>query len=380
MTFYDSVIIISLLLLVQMLLTVCTNDVLSNNKKITLFIIYLMVGMAALCEWISHSLNGNTGQSIIIMHKVVVITKFLIMSVFPVIYANMLLDNLKDIEGLKRNKQIMYAILSIHIVFELISSKYGWTFYIDEYGYRQYGKLYLLYILICIISILYFFKVLFVFNKYFQNKNVITVLGVLVLGTTGAVIQYVYPELKVKWLSIINASMLVYMCYNETTMYVNDLTELLDKGACQKKLQNIKKTVTILIFDVDSFKDINTKYGHAFGDTVLSIIGKCIKDNYAPYGTCYRYGGDEFFVILEKQYDYEKLNSKFVSKLEEVRIEEERKSGRRIPYVSIGCTQFDPKIQEAFEAVEIADKDMYFWKEEGKKKRSNEQQKNNVNV
>ena len=92
MTFYDSVIIISLLLVVQMLLTVCTNDVLSNNKKITLFIIYLMVGMAALCEWISHSLNGNTGQSIIIMHKVVVITKFLIMSVFPVIYANMLLD------------------------------------------------------------------------------------------------------------------------------------------------------------------------------------------------------------------------------------------------------------------------------------------------
>ena len=43
--------------------------------------------------------------------------------------------------------------------------------------------------------------------------------------------------------------------------------------------------------------------------------------------------------------------------------------------MSIGCTQFDPKIQEAFEAVEIADKDMYYWKREEKKKRSK-----NVNV
>lgn len=140
-----------------------------------------------------------------------------------------------------------------------------------------------------------------------------------------------------------------------------------------KEVTKYQKTVTILIFDVDSFKDINTEYGHAFGDEVLGIIGKCIKDTYEQYGTCYHYGGDEFVVILEKQHDYEKLNNIFVSKLEKVRFEEKRKSGRRIPYVSIGCARFDPKVQEAFEAFEIADKDMYFWKGEGKKKRSNEQ-------
>ena len=39
----------------------------------------------------------------------------------------------------------------------------------------------------------------------------------------------------------------------------------------------------------------------------------------------------------------------------------------------LNLARFDPKVQEAFEAFEIADKDMYFWKGEGKKKRSNEQ-------
>ena len=369
MKFYDSIIIISLLMILHMLLTICTNNVLSINNKITLFFIYLIVGLAALCEWLSHSLNGTTGYMTII-HKAVVVTKFIIMSVFPVVYANMILDNLKDIEGLSRNKKIMYILLGIHIVFEIISAKYGWVFYFDEFGYKHYGKLYLLYILICISSIVYFFKALFLFNRYFQNKKIITLLGVLVLGTTGAVIQYINPEVKVKWLSIINASILVYMCYNETAMYVDDLTELLNKGAYQKKLQNIKKAVTVLIFDVDSFKDINTEYGHAFGDTVLSTIGRSIKDTYGPYGTCYRYGGDEFFVVLEQKYDFEKLNRKLVLKLEEA-----RKIEPRIPYVSIGCAQFDPKIQDVFEAIEIADKDMYYWKEELKKKRSN-----NVNV
>lgn len=103
MTFYDSVIIISLLLVVQMLLTVCTNKVLSDNNKMTLFIIYLLVGVAALCEWVSHSLNGSTGHMDIIIHKAVVTTKFLIMSIFPVIYANMLVDNLKDVKTEQTN-------------------------------------------------------------------------------------------------------------------------------------------------------------------------------------------------------------------------------------------------------------------------------------
>ena len=364
MKYYDSILIIGLILVVQMLLTVNTNNVLTVSNKRTLLSIYIMVGLAAFCEWFSYYLNGTIEETTIYLHKIVVVSKLLIMSVFPVVYANMLLDNLKDENGIKRNKKIMYIFLGSHVLFEIISAKYGLVFYIDESGFRQYGKLYLVYILICVISICYFFKSLFEFNKYFQNKNIVTLLGVLILGTTGAIIQYVNPELKVKWMAIITASIQVYMCYNETAMYVDNLTELLNKGAYQKKVQNIKKAVILMIFDVDSFKNINTEYGHQFGDKVLRIIGRYIKDTYGPYGTCYRYGGDEFFVILDPKYDCKSLNEKFVSKLEEI-----RETDPRIPYVSIGSTRFDPKTQDILDAVEIADKDMYFWKEKAKKKR-----------
>ena len=53
------------------------------------------------------------------------------------------------------------------------------------------------------------------------------------------------------------------------------------------------------MFDLDSFKEYNDVYGHLEGDKVLKEIGqitlRCIRNN---VDTGYRYGGDEFAIIL----------------------------------------------------------------------------------
>ena len=55
--------------------------------------------------------------------------------------------------------------------------------------------------------------------------------------------------------------------------------------------------VTVMLLDLDSFKQINDTRGHEEGDRVLSETGKLLAET---FGTehCYRYGGDEFLVIL----------------------------------------------------------------------------------
>lgn len=58
------------------------------------------------------------------------------------------------------------------------------------------------------------------------------------------------------------------------------------------------KPLSLMIFDIDNFKDFNEKYLHLGGDKVLSTLGRIIMDSLRRTDSAYRYGGDEFAVIL----------------------------------------------------------------------------------
>ncbi len=56
--------------------------------------------------------------------------------------------------------------------------------------------------------------------------------------------------------------------------------------------------LALLMIDVDQFKEINDRYGHPLGDTVLKEITTMIKKNLRTYDLLARLGGDEFAIIL----------------------------------------------------------------------------------
>lgn len=55
----------------------------------------------------------------------------------------------------------------------------------------------------------------------------------------------------------------------------------------------------IVQFDVNGLKEVNDNLGHLAGDQLLKASAKVIKEGFEGYGECYRYGGDEFVVIIE---------------------------------------------------------------------------------
>ena len=57
-------------------------------------------------------------------------------------------------------------------------------------------------------------------------------------------------------------------------------------------------SLSLLMIDVDSFKEVNERYGHAAGDMVLREIAGAIKRNLRNYDLVARLGGDEFAIIL----------------------------------------------------------------------------------
>jgi len=56
------------------------------------------------------------------------------------------------------------------------------------------------------------------------------------------------------------------------------------------------RALTVLLIDVDQFKEINDKHGHATGDQVLSTLALAIEESVGEEGTVVRWGGDEFAV------------------------------------------------------------------------------------
>ncbi|NLA75973.1 MAG: GGDEF domain-containing protein [Deltaproteobacteria bacterium] len=88
------------------------------------------------------------------------------------------------------------------------------------------------------------------------------------------------------------------------------LTGLFTRGAFDVKIKETfenymtqKKGFSIIMFDVDKFKEINDKLGHIAGDKVLKKISECLEESFRRDDFIARYGGDEFIVIIEDMTD-----------------------------------------------------------------------------
>lgn len=69
-------------------------------------------------------------------------------------------------------------------------------------------------------------------------------------------------------------------------------------GALMKNNAESGKTVTLLIADVDYFKEVNDRHGHIVGDQVLRELAQRIARNIRGLDLACRYGGEEFVIIM----------------------------------------------------------------------------------
>jgi diguanylate cyclase len=66
----------------------------------------------------------------------------------------------------------------------------------------------------------------------------------------------------------------------------------------QQRSKRSGQPSSIVMVDVDRFKEVNDTYGHVAGDKVLQAFAHYLLDHLRPYDQVYRYGGEEFILLL----------------------------------------------------------------------------------
>ena len=135
----------------------------------------------------------------------------------------------------------------------------------------------------------------------------------------------------------------------------DSLTGLQNRLALEADAEKMdgRKTTAYMI-DINYFKEINDRYGHVAGDTILRDVSGALKQLF-PGAHYYRYGGDEFLVLTHKQPENNYGSDTFDFKQEEY--------GIRV-FLSIGNAQGCPSsYQELFDLISKADKALYITKQ-----------------
>lgn len=124
--------------------------------------------------------------------------------------------------------------------------------------------------------------------------------------------------------------------------------------------------VSLVMFDIDHFKNINDSYGHQLGDEAIKAVSRTVVDTSREVDICGRYGGEEFAVILP---DTGIDGSKVFCERLRAAIEAMTVSfgGQSVKFtISLGISLLSNEVPSAAEWLAQADKALYQSKEGGR--------------
>lgn len=175
---------------------------------------------------------------------------------------------------------------------------------------------------------------------------------------------YIFKKTKEseKTLEVLAATDDVTGLYNQRRL-AEDLEQAI------REHEKLHDTFSIMFIDVDHFKEVNDNHGHLVGSQILTDLGKLLAEILRKSDHIYRYGGDEFVVIMPI-INVNKVHEVAVRVLNEIK-NHSFKIGINEYYemsVSIGLAEYPTDAKSAADIIKFADEMMYKSKNSGRGK------------
>ncbi len=259
--------------------------------------------------------DGNPGTVYPFLNSIGNFMMFLLNPILPSLW--FLYVNNQVYHDTERTRKLYLPILvlnAVNAVMVAVSQFTGWYYSIDSGNVYHRGPLFLLSAIITIYLLVTAFFIVWRKRKRINKRHLFSLLFFPVPPFVGILLQ-----LQIYGISfILNFTALtllvVLLNIQNDSIYTDYLTGIGNRknleAVLKEKISKVSpcRTFSLIMLDIDNFKEINDTFGHEMGDTALKasadLLKRCIRST--DYIT--RYGGDEFCLILEI-YDIKSLNA-----------------------------------------------------------------------
>ncbi len=168
---------------------------------------------------------------------------------------------------------------------------------------------------------IFFIAVLAFFSRkrrMITGRTVQSILLFFFIPIIGSFLQTMAYGVTLAMPSYTLATFIIFLILEKDEMDRDELTDLYTRAKMRSRLSFKLKSsdpFTVIMADLDGFKDINDTYGHAEGDKVLIKVAEVLKQIVNVEDMVCRYGGDEFLILVEFNKD---IAEKVISRIDTV--------------------------------------------------------------
>lgn len=334
--------------ILAILLRWVSSDIMLEKRKKRYFVYCILLTMIITAAELGCSLTDNTipeNRGLSILFNIIGF------SLTPFVF---LVES--NIYNSKKNI-LTYVPSLINLVMAIVSPYYGWIFFVEEDCSYHRGRFFFIYLIIFIYSVIFSLGKKLIasrnFPAYFHKRIIES--GIVLLGN---IIQVIFPQYHTTWMLTALYLVLNYALSCEMSSLLDGLTGLLNRAAFNKEIEHLKlsskRTTVLFMIDVNDFKDINDAKGHTCGDYYLKEIGKILEMVFSSDARIFRFGGDEFSVILSMK-PGDRMD--YADKLDSI-VKSRQKEDADFPGVAVGYSIFENGIN-ARNTIDLADYNMY---------------------
>lgn len=250
--------------------------------------------------------DGLSGIHFLLLNKIFNLLLFVVEPVTGTLWVLYVCYQIKHNEKcIERLKYVLATLFMINGVMSIASLHTGWFFYVNSSNVYYRGNLYLLHIIYCYILLIYSMCYVYKHRRKIEKRYYYSMLVFILPITLGATIQIIFYGWALAWTGMMVSLLIIYFNIQDASLDTDYLTGLYNRRQLDKYLRiKIKnsteiKTFSALLIDLDGFKKINDTFGHDIGDEAIKDAAQIIKKSLRRDDFVARYGGDEFFVLLD---------------------------------------------------------------------------------